>query len=76
MNDIDKSWIKYVLLGGGIGFVIGEIIYHLLDKVIIPNEQSAAIELLKNAFPPVFTIIGLLVVLYYYNKNKYDGDGK
>lgn len=68
MNDNDKGWLKYVLLGGGAGFIIGEIIYHLLNKFVIPDKLT----LMKNMITPACAIIGLLVVLYYYNKNKYD----
>lgn len=68
MNDIDKSWLKYVALGGGGGFVIGEIISTILRKFVFSDSWT----LLLNVITPVFTIIGLLIVLYYYNKSKFD----
>ena len=63
MNDIDKSWLKYVALGGG-----GEIISTILRKFVFSDSWT----LLLNVITPVFTIIGLLIVLYYYNKSKFD----
>lgn len=68
MNDMDKGWLKYVALGGGGGFVIGEIISIILDKYVLPEGW----ELLSAAITPAFTIVGLLIVLYYYNKSKFE----
>lgn len=68
MNDMDKSWLKYVALGGGGGFVIGEIISIILDKYVLPEGWG----LLSAAITPAFTIVGLLIVLYYYNKSKFE----
>lgn len=68
MNDFDKGWLKYVGLGGGAGFLIGEVISHLLSAFVIPESW----ELLVNIITPACTIIGLLIVLYYYNKTKFD----
>ena len=68
MNDIDKSWLKYVALCGGGGFIIGEIISTILRKFVFSDSWT----LLLNVITPVFTIIGLLIVLYYYNKSKFD----
>lgn len=71
MNDMDKSWIPRVILGGGLGYLIGEGLYWLFRKVILPDEKW---ELLWNAFVPAGIIIGLLIVLYYYNRSKYEDD--
>ena len=68
MNDMDKGWLTYVALGGGGGFVIGEIISIILDKYVLPEGWG----LLSAAITPAFTIVGLLIVLYYYNKSKFE----
>lgn len=71
MNDMDKKWIPKVVIAMVLGFAIGEVIYKLFDKFILPGDTFA---LLKESFVPVALILALLIVLYYYNKSKYDGD--
>jgi hypothetical protein len=68
MNDIDKSWIKWIVAAVVLGFLAGELIYRVLDIVIV----SASFVLLKNLAVPLCVIVGLLIVLYFYNKNKYE----
>ena len=43
MNDIDKSWLKYVALGGGGGFIIGEIISTILRKFVFSDSWTLLI---------------------------------
>lgn len=71
MNDMDKAWLPKLILGGGIGYGIGEALYWIFRKLILPDEKW---ELVWNAFVPVGVILGLLVVLYYYNRSKYEDD--
>ena len=68
MNDIDKGWLKWVALALLAGFLVGKIVVLILDKLLI----AASFALLKNLMIPLFMIIGLLIVLYFYNKNKYE----
>ena len=71
MHDMDKAWLPRLILGGGIGYGIGEALYWLFRKVILPDTKW---ELVWNVFVPVGVILGLLVVLYKYNQSKYGGD--
>lgn len=71
MNDLDKAWLPRLALGAGIGYGIGEALHWLFKLLILPDEQW---ELVWNLFVPIGVIIGLLVVLYQYNKSKYQDD--
>lgn len=71
MNDMDKAWIPKVIIGMAAGYGVGEVLYWLFKKLILPDEKW---ELLWNSFVPAGVIIGLLIVLYYYNKSKYEDD--
>lgn len=71
MNDMDKKWIPKVVIALVIGFGIGEALFQIFDRVILPGDTFA---LLKDAFVPVSLILALLIVLYYYNKSKYGDD--
>lgn len=66
MNENDKGWLKWVGAALLAGFLAGELIKLILDKLLV----AASFELLKNIVVPLFMIIGLLVVLYFYNKKK------
>lgn len=66
---MDKAWIPKVIAGGLGGFAIGEALYWLFEKLILPGETF---RLLKDGFVPVCVILGLLLVLYFYNRSKYE----
>ena len=72
MSEYDKGWIKWILLGAVMGYLIGKCIAVLLELVI----TNAAVYTFTSLIAPGFAILGLLIVLYRYNKEKEDQLGK
>lgn len=66
MSDYDSKWIKWLLLGMVLGYIIGKIILVLLGIVIANVNVYAFLKLL----PPGFAILGLFFVLFIYNREK------
>lgn len=72
MSDYDKKWVKWVVLGTLIGCFIGKVIVTLLQLVVTNAAAYSFIKLIT----PGFAIIGLFIVLYFYNREKEDELGK
>ena len=69
MSEYDKGWIKWLILGAAVGYGAGELVSFLLSLV---NADSATFELLRGVIPALGIIVGLLAVLYVYNRKKRD----
>ena len=65
MHDEDKRWIKWIVFAIIIGFLVGKIISVLLDLFL-----SDMWVLLVNAAIPICLIVALLIVLYFYQREK------
>lgn len=68
MNDYDKKWIKWLLLGLALGYVIGKIIAVLLCIVVTDANVYEFVELI----PAGTAALGLFLTLFRYNKEKED----
>ena len=66
MNDYDKKWVKWLILGLILGYIIGKTITVLLGIIVTNVSLLAFLKLL----PPGCAVIGLLLVLSKYNKEK------
>ena len=72
MSDYDRKWIKWLLLGVVIGYMLGKCVYVLLSLVIANTNMYE----FANLIPPGLAIVGLLIVLFKYNKEREDQIGK
>lgn len=66
MNDVDKSWIKWIILGLLIGFLIGKLLAIIISLFL----DAQIYALIIAACEPISMIIALLVVLACYQKEK------
>lgn len=66
MKKEEKKWIKWMCLGGGGGFFVGAIIKCILNLAL----KSSAFDIIKVLMIPACIIIGLLIVLYFYQREK------
>lgn len=66
MEELKLKWGKWILVAVLIGFLAGEIVSKLLAFVL----TGVYWQLLIDSIVPIFVIIGLLYVLYRYNKEK------
>lgn len=66
MKKEEKKWVKWIILGGGGGFFIGAIIKLILTYAL----SSSNFDILKVLSIPTCVVIGFLVVLYFYQKDK------
>lgn len=65
MTDIEKKWIKYIVLALLLGFIAGRFMMWLLGLILSPKWT-----LVVNLMVPVFMIISLLFVGFLYEKEK------
>lgn len=65
MTDIEKKWIKYIVLALLLGFIAGRFMMWLLGLIL-----STKWVLVVNLMVPVFMIISLLFVGFLYEKEK------
>lgn len=72
MTDYDRKWVKWLLLGMVLGYVVGKVITVLLGIVIT---DEAIYEFVK-LFPAGMSVLGLFLVLFRYNKEKEDQLGE
>lgn len=72
MTDYDRKWVKWLLLGMVLGYVVGKVITVLLGIVIT---DEAIYEFVK-LIPSVMSVLGLFLVLFCYNKEKEDQLGE
>ena len=72
MTDYDRKWVKWLLLGMVLGYVIGKVITVLLGIVVT---DEAIYELVK-LIPAGMSAFGLFLVLFRYNKEKEDQLGE
>mgnify|MGYP000129785751 FL=1 len=72
MTDYDRKWVKWLLLGMVLGYVIGKVITVLLGIVIT---DEAIYEFVK-LIPAGMSVLGLFFVLFRYNKEKEDQLGE
>lgn len=61
----DRKWIKWIVLAVVAGFLVGKIVSVFLDLFL-----SETWALLINLMIPVFIIIGLIIVLFAYQREK------
>ena len=67
MDNLDKKWVRIIIVVFIGCFLVGEILTYVL-KIIIPN----GLDLTKGMITPILMILGLLAVLYKYSRDKYD----
>mgnify|MGYP007045649099 FL=1 len=72
MTDYDRKWVKWLLLGMVLGYVVGKVITVLLGIVIT---DEAIYEFVK-LIPAGMSVLGLFRVLSRYNKEKEDQLGE
>jgi hypothetical protein len=72
MTDYDRKWVKWLLLGMVLGYVVGKVITVLLGIVIT---DEAIYEFVK-LIPSGMSVLGLFLVLFRYNKEKEDQLGE
>lgn len=72
MTDYDRKWVKWLLLGMVLGYVIGKVITVLLGIVVT---DEAIYEFVK-LIPAGMSVLGLFLVLFCYNKEKEDQLGE
>ena len=72
MSDYDRKWIKWLIFGLILGYVIGKCITVLLSIVVTNQDIFAFVDLV----PSGLSILGVLIVLYKYNKEREDQLGK
>ena len=72
MTDYDRKWVKWLLLGMVLGYVVGKVITVLLGIVIT---DEAIYEFVK-LIPAGMSVLGLFHVLFRYNKEKEDQLGE
>lgn len=72
MTDYDRKWVKWLLLGMVLGYVVGKVITVLLGIVIT---DEAIYEFVKS-IPAGMSVLGLFLVLFRYNKEKEDQLGE
>ena len=72
MTDYDKKWVKWLLLGMVLGYVVGKVITVLLGIVIT---DEAIYEFVK-LIPAGMSVLCLFLVLFCYNKEKEDQLGE
>ena len=68
MQNEDKKWIKWVIFALICGFLIGGTIKKILSIFL----TAPIFEIILVAIIPACMILGLLIVLYKYNKEKED----
>ena len=64
MTDYDRKWVKWLLLGMVLGYVVGKVITVLLG-IVITDEAIYEFDKLITA---VMSVLGLLLVIFRYNK--------
>ena len=64
MTDYDRKWVKWLLLGMVLGYVVGKVI-----------TDEAIYEFVK-LIPAGMSVLGLFLVLFRYNKEKEDQLGE
>lgn len=72
MTDYDRKWVKWLLLGMVLGYVVGKVITVLLGIVIT---DEAIYEFVK-LIPAGMSVLCLFLVLFRYNKEKEDQLGE
>ena len=72
MTDYDRKWVKWLLLGMVLGYVVGKVITVLLGIVIT---DEAIYEFVK-LIPAGMSVLGLFLALFRYNKEKEDQLGE
>ena len=72
MTDYDRKWVKWLLLGMVLGYVVGKVITVLLGIVIT---DEAIYEFVK-LIPAGMSALGLFLVLFCYIKEKEDQLGE
>ena len=72
MTDYDRKWVKWLLLGMVLGYVVGKVITVLLGIVIT---DEAIYEFVKF-IPAGMSVLGIFLVLFSYNKEKEDQLGE
>lgn len=75
MTDYDKRYIKYFVIAGVIGFLIGLGIKYGVLLFVPGAADNPSVELLGEFCPPGFFIAGLMVALSIYKKNKSGSNG-
>lgn len=72
MNDYDRKWVKWLVLGMILGYIIGKAISVVLG-IFITND--AIYEFVKLT-PMGTAMLGILLTLFRYNKEKEDALGE
>jgi len=65
MSNLDKRWVKWIIVAVVFGWMLGTIVSNLLSVFL-----SDTWALLLNMFTPAFIILGLAIVLFLYQKEK------
>lgn len=68
MSDYDRKWVKWLILGMVLGYIIGKAITVLLG-IVVTNES--VYEFVK-LIPAGTAVLGLMITLFRYNKEKED----
>lgn len=66
MNEIDKSWLKWIILSLIIGFCVGKLISIIIGLLL----DSVTWAVLIAACEPASMVLALLIVLACYQKEK------
>lgn len=74
MNEIDSKWIKKIIKALILGFIIGRVLSFITGLILI----DPIFELFISLIVPCAIIIGLIIVLIQYQKEKDDtlGNGR
>lgn len=74
MNEIDSKWIKKIIKALILGFIIGRALSFITGLIL----TDPIFELFISLIVPCVIIIGLIIVLIQYQKEKDDtlGDGR
>lgn len=68
LEELKTKWAKWIIVAVIIGFLAGE----LVSKVMAFFLTGVYWKLLIDSIVPIFIIIGLIYVLYRYNKEQRD----